>query len=108
MNKSSTNIKLQILFNYNDVVNPSFIIYFNCDKFLIFPSLVVNMAGFNLSCLNRPLRIFLSSVMSKKLCGSIILYITTGPTYLIITFLEAVHNWLVNGDIIYTKSALLY
>ena len=37
-----------------------------------------------------------------------IFYITTGPTHLMVTFLDAVHNRLVSGDIIYTKSPLLY
>ena len=85
-------MRLQILFNYGDVVSPTFIICFNYDKLITFPSLLLNMAGFNLSCLKIPLKIFPSNVMSKKLCGTIILYITTGPTYLIITFLGAVCN----------------
>ena len=37
-----------------------------------------------------------------------ILYSTTGPTYLIVTFLDTVHNCLENGEIIYTKCPLLY
>ena len=35
-------------------------------------------------------------------------YMTSGPTYFIATLLEAVLNWLVKGDMRYTKSPLLY
>ena len=30
-------LRLQILFNYNDIGNPIFITCFNCDKLLTFP-----------------------------------------------------------------------
>ena len=35
-------------------------------------------------------------------------YTHKGPTYFIATFLDEVHNWLVSGEIINTKSPLLY
>ena len=44
----------KFIFNYNDAVNPKFITCFNCDKLLTFPLLVLSMAGFSLSCLNKP------------------------------------------------------
>ena len=53
------------MLNYNDVVSPTFIICFNHEKFLTLPSLVLNMAGFNLSCLNIPLKNVMSGVVSK-------------------------------------------
>ena len=39
-------LNYKFLFNYNDIVNPTFIICFNCDKLLMFPSLVLNIPGF--------------------------------------------------------------
>ena len=74
----------------------------------MFPLSVFIIMGFNLSCSNNPRSNFPSNVLNKWLCGSTIFYMTNGPTYLIATFLEVVLNWLVKGDIMYTKSPLLY
>ena len=48
------------------------------------------------------LSVFFHLVSSANSYGD--LQIAKGPTYFIATFL----NWLVNGDLIYTKSPLLY
>ena len=56
-------------------------------------------AGFNLSCSNKLLNNFPSKVINKYLWGSTILYTADGPIYLIETFLDAVLNWLVKGEI---------
>ena len=50
------------------------------------------MAGFNLSHLNKPLKILPSNVINKYLWRSIILYITKGSTYFMATFLDSGQN----------------
>ena len=66
-----------ILFIYGVNVSPVII---NLTKLLTFPLLVLNTVGSNLSCSNRPHKIFQSNVTSKLLCGSTILDTTVGPT----------------------------
>ena len=52
-------------FSYGVSVNPVLIICLSLTKLLTFPSLVLNMVGFNLSCSNNPHKIFPSNVISK-------------------------------------------
>ena len=60
-----TNVKLQIFFIYEVIVNPIFINCLHLDKSLTFHLLAVNMVGFNLSCSNSPHKIFPSNVISR-------------------------------------------
>ena len=50
---------------YEENDNPVLINCLCFTKLVAFPSLVHNIAGFHLSCLNKPLKIFPSNVISK-------------------------------------------
>ena len=71
---------------------PRFRTCFNHGKLGPFLLLVLIIAGFNLLCSNNPLSILSSTIMSKNLFWSMILYITKGSLYLITIFLENVLN----------------
>ena len=79
--------------------NPEDITCFNFDQLVTLPSFILMTAGFNLLCSNSPLYNFPSKVINKKLCRSAILYTAKEPTYFIETFLDAILNWLVRGEI---------
>ena len=51
-------------FIYGDNARPMLIICLSFAKLLTFSSLVLNVTGFNLSCLSNPHKIFPSKVMS--------------------------------------------
>ena len=52
-------------FVQGDNVKPTLTICLSFAKLLMFPSLVLNIVGFNLSCSNNPHKIFPSKVISK-------------------------------------------
>ena len=54
-----------VLFIQEDNASPALMNCLSFAKLLTFPSLVLNIVAFNLSCSNRPCKILQSNVISK-------------------------------------------